>query len=171
MATKNTSYAHADNFSQRITTKCISIPVVKEQSDGSTSVTFHMDQTTLRDTGISLLTHNNPEYVTPIVIDSTSIEDTTGQVPGFHYFSQLLQLAIDSQIQTATASGTLNTQVTYDLHSIDTLTGMSGKIVKLVTTINFPNKASAPSARAPSVSAAAMPAAGSRPVRDRSYEM
>ena len=148
MATKNTSYAYADNFSQRITTKCISIPVVKEQIDGSTSVTFHMDQTTLRDTGISLLTHNNPEYVTPIVIDSTSIEDTTGQVPGFHYFSQLLQLAIDTQIQTATASGTLNKNVTFNLHSIDSLTGLNGKIVKLVATINFPNKDSVPTVRA-----------------------
>ena len=148
MEAKNTSFAHAVNFSQRIAPSCIRIPDIKKQSDGSTNVTFHMDQNTLSTTGISLLTHNNPEYVTPMVVDTTSIEDTTGQVPGFHYFSQLLQLAIDTQIQTATASGTLNKNVTFNLHSIDSLTGLNGKIVKLVATINFPNKASVPTVRA-----------------------
>lgn len=99
-------------------------PVHKQGSNHS-AVTATVGQDTLKNVGLTFPTHIDSDYCR-FVIGKAFINDTTGSKPSYPALASVIQHVIDKAMREAALRGNSLVNVTIDLNSYDSITGLSG---------------------------------------------
>jgi len=89
---------YIDSHVQRNLSNFLQAPkIIQNRGEGTVALDFRMDSNTLKNNGISFLSHLHPEYHS-VKVQSVVLEAADRTTPAYHYFAEILQNEINTQL-------------------------------------------------------------------------